>query len=422
MADANASDDDQQTRGPLAGLRVLDLTRILAGPTCTQLLGDLGADVVKVERPGTGDDTRGWGPPFLDGEDSGESAYYLCANRNKRSVAIDMSSAQGQDLIRALAARSDVVCENFKVGGLARYGLDYESLSAINPALIYCSITGFGQTGPYSGRAGYDFLIQGMGGIMSLTGFPDAEGGRPTKVGVGIADVMCGMYAASAILAALHARQQTGKGQYIDLALFDSQIAWLINQGLGYLVSGEDPPRRGNGHPHIVPYDAFPSADAHFIIAVGNDSQFARLCDVLGEPDWASDQRFSRNVSRVRNRETLMPMIEAITATRPSDHWIAALEEVGVPCGPVNTLSQVFADPQTKARDMRITMPHERAPDGQVDLIGNPVKFSDTPVTYRHAPPLLGAHTDEVLRDTLGLSEEEIEGLRAGDVIGGNKA
>ncbi|MFW6024649.1 MAG: CaiB/BaiF CoA transferase family protein [Dichotomicrobium sp.] len=417
MAESETTDGPANPAGPLAGLRVLDLTRILAGPTCTQLLGDLGADVIKIERPGTGDDTRGWGPPFLGGDDSGESAYYLCANRNKRSAAIDIATDEGQRLIRALAAQSDILCENFKVGGLARYGLDYDSLSAVNPALIYCSITGFGQTGPYRHRAGYDFLVQGMGGIMSLTGFPDEEGGRPTKTGVGIADVMCGMYAASAILAALHARRETGKGQYIDVSLFDSQVAWLINQGLAYLVTGEDPPRRGNGHPTIVPYDTFPARDGHFIIAVGNDAQFGRLCEVLGQPGWAQDPRFATNVQRVRNRETLMPLIGEVTATRPSRDWIAELERVGVPCGPVNTLSEVFADPQTQARQMRITMPHDGAPDGKVDLIGNPLKMSGSPVTYRHAPPTLGQHTGEVLRDTLGLDDQEIAALRASGTV-----
>ncbi len=417
MSESAIDPQAESARGPLAGLRVLDLTRILAGPTCTQLLGDLGADVIKIERPGKGDDTRGWGPPFLGGDDSGESAYYLCTNRNKRSVAIDIATSEGQQLIKDLAARSDILCENFKVGGLARYGLDYESLSAINSGLIYCSITGFGQTGPYRHRVGYDFLVQGMGGICSITGFPDEEGGRPTKVGVGIADVMTGMYATAAVLSALHARRETGKGQYIDVSLYDSQIAWLINQGLAYLVSGENPQRLGNGHPHIVPYDTFPAADGHFIIAVGNDSQFARLCEVLGRPDWVEDPRFAKNVERVRNRKTLMPLIEEITVKRPSQDWIAALEAVSVPCGPVNTLSEVFSDPHTLAREMRITMPHEGAPDGTVDLIGNPLKMSETPVTYRHAPPLLGEHTDDVLRDTLGLDDEQIAALCASGVI-----
>jgi len=414
---ANAPDEQQNARGPLADLRVLDLSRILAGPTCTQLLGDLGADIIKIERPGVGDDTRGWGPPFLGGE-SRESAYFLSTNRNKRSVAVDLASEEGQRLICALAGKSDILIENFKVGGLARYGLDYESLAAVNPALIYCSITGFGQTGPYRHRTGYDFLIQGMGGIMSITGFPEEEGGQPTKVGVGIADVMCGMYAASAILAALHARRETGRGQYIDLSLLDAQISWLINQGAAYLVSGENPGRLGNGHPHIVPYETFPAEDGHFIIAVGNDTQFARLCAVLGQPDWPGDARFATNAVRVKLRATLVPLIGQITITRPAHEWIAALEEAGVPCGPVNTLEQVFADPQALHRGMRITMPHPAAPDGQVDLIGNPVKMSETPVSYRHAPPMLGAHTDEVLRDVLGLEDAEIAALRACGAVG----
>jgi len=405
--------------GPLAGVRVLDLSRILAGPTCTQLLGDLGADVVKIERPGAGDDTRGWGPPFLGGE-SRESAYFLSTNRNKRSVAVDIASDEGQNVIRSLAAKSDIVVENFKVGGLARYGLDYDSLAEINPALIYCSITGFGQTGPYRHRTGYDFLIQGMGGVMSITGFPDEQGGQPTKVGVGIADVMCGMYAASAILAALHARRDSGRGQYIDLALLDAQIAWLINQGAAHLVTGENPGRIGNGHPHIVPYETFPAEDGHFIIAVGNDTQFARLCAALGQPDWPGDARFATNAARVKRRATLVPLIGQITITRPAQAWIAALEDAGVPCGPVNTLEQVFADPQALHRGMRIAMPHAAAPDGQVDLIGNPVKMSETPVSYRHAPPMLGAHTDEVLREVLELDDARIAALRELGVLGGS--
>lgn len=390
---------------------MLDLSRILAGPTCTQLLGDLGADVIKIERPGTGDDTRAWGPPFLDPEGR-ESAYFLSSNRNKRSVEIDLASPAGQDLIRRLAAKSDVLVENFKVGGLARYGLDYPNLSGINPALIYCSITGFGQTGPYRHRTGYDFLIQGMGGIMSITGFPDEAGGQPTKVGVGIADVMCGMYAASAILAALHARRHTGRGQHIDLALLDAQIAWLINQGAAYLVTGETPGRLGNGHPQIVPYETFPAEDGHFIIAVGNDAQFARLCTVLGQTDWPRDPRFATNAARVKHRATLVPLVAQITITRPAQSWIAALEEASVPCGPVNTLAQAFSDPQARHRSMRITMDHPAAPDGQVDLIGNPVKMSETPISYRRAPPMLGAHTDEVLRDLLELEDAAIEALR----------
>lgn len=401
---------------PLAGLRVLDLSRILAGPTATQLLSDLGAEVIKVERPGSGDDTRGWGPPFLqdaEGRDTAESAYYLCANRGKKSLALDIATAEGQDIARRLAARSDILIENFKVGALARYGLDYASLRGENPRLIYCSITGFGQTGPLAHRAGYDFLIQGMGGIMSLTGSPD---GPPMKVGVGIADVMCGMYAVAAILAAVHARHQCGEGQHIDLGLLDTQMAWLINQGAAYLTDGRVPPRRGNEHPAIVPYGTFPGADDHFIIAVGNDAQFARFCRAAAREDLAADPRFARNADRVRNREVLIPMLNAITAARPAADWIAALEAEGVPCGPVNDLAQAFGQPQAQARGMTVTLPHPVA--GDVDLIANPIRMSGTPVEYQGAPPTLGQHTDAVLADALGTDAAEIARLRGKGVIG----
>lgn len=406
--------------GPLAGLVVLDLSRILAGPTATQLLGDLGATVWKIERPGTGDDTRGWGPPFLRddaGRETGESAYYLSANRNKRSLAIDLASAAGRDLVRALAERADVLVENFKVGDLARKGLGYDDLKPLNPGLIYCSISGFGQTGPYAKRAGYDFLIQGMGGLMSLTGRADADGGEPTKAGVGIADVMCGMYASNAILAALHRRTQTGRGQHIDVALLDTQVSWLINQGVGYLTSGAVPPRRGNAHPTIVPYNAYPARDGAFILAVGNDAQFARFCAVAGADHLAADPRFATNAERVRNREALEPEIVALTKTRDTADWIAALEAEGVPCGPINDLAQVFDDPQVRHRGMRIAMPHETAAGGTVALIGNPLKFSETPVSYRHAPPRLAADTQAVLAEALGLSDDEIARLEAAGTI-----
>jgi len=404
--------------GPLAGLRILDLTRILAGPTCTQLLGDLGADVIKVERPGQGDDTRRWGPPYVrdaDGADTTESAYYLCANRNKRSVTLDMARPEGQDLVRRLAADSDVLIENFKTGALDRYGLGPAQLAESHPGLIYCSITGFGRTGPYKDRAGYDFLIQAMGGIMSVTGEPD---GRPMKVGVGIADVMCGMYAAVSILAALRHRDATGRGQRIDLSLFDSQIAWLINAGLNYLTSGDVPGRLGNGHPNIVPYQALPAADGWFVLAVGNDAQYRRFCEFAGAPGLADDPRFAANADRVRNRDVLVPEIEALTRTRPIDHWIEGLEALGVPCGPINTLDRVFADPQAVHRGMRLDMAHPLAgDDGTVSLIGNPLKLSETPVTYRHAPPTLGQHTDEVLAERLGLDEPARAALRRDGVI-----
>lgn len=406
--------------GPLSDLKVVDLTRILAGPTATQLLGDLGADVVKIERPGKGDDTRGWGPPFLkdaDGADTAESAYFLCANRNKRSIAVDLSRPEGQEIIRRLAADADIFLENYKVGQLARYGLGYASLSALNPRLIYCSVTGFGQTGPYAAHAGYDFMVQGMGGMMSLTGFPDAEGGRPTKVGVGIADVMCGMYAANAVQAALHARASTGRGQYIDMSLFDTQISWLINQGLAYLTSGEVPGRLGNAHPTVVPYETFAASDGDFIIAAGNDGQFRKLCEIAGRSELADDPRFATNRDRVVNRAELIPIINDFTRTRPAGEWIAALQVAGIPCGPINDLDQVFADPHAVHRGARITLPHPSSATGTVDLIGNPIKMSDTPVSYRRPPPRLGEHTREVLSQELGYSAEEIDRLAASGVV-----
>jgi crotonobetainyl-CoA:carnitine CoA-transferase CaiB-like acyl-CoA transferase len=402
------------TSGPLAGLRVLDLSRILAGPTATQLLGDLGAEVLKVERPGAGDDTRGWGPPFVrdaDGRETRESAYYLSANRNKRSLAIDLSTSEGVSLVRRLACQADILVENFKVGDLERRGLGYAALSADNPGLVYCSISGFGQDGPYARRAGYDFLIQGMGGLMSLTGRPDGDGGEPTKAGVGIADVMCGMYAANAILAAVHDRHATGRGQHIDVALLDTQVAWLINQGVAYLTDGNVPPRRGNAHPSIVPYNAYPARDGSFILAVGNDAQFARFCEVAGEPGLAADPRFAANADRVRNRELLEPEISRLTSTRDKADWIAALDAAGVPCGPINDVGEVFDDPQVRHRGMRIEMDHPLAKTGKVNLIGNPVKFSRTPASYRHAPPLLGEGGSDIVADWLGLAREQAEEL-----------
>ncbi len=409
------------SEGPLAGLRVLDLSRILAGPAATQLLGDLGAEVIKVERPGAGDDTRGWGPPFLkgaDGEETRESAYFLCANRNKRSVAVDLAQAEGSALIRDLAAVSDVVVENLKAGDLARRGLGYAALSKVNPRLIFCSITGFGQTGPLAGQPGYDFMIQAMGGIMSLTGFPDDEGGAPTKVGVAIADVMCGMYAAVGILAALEARRRTGRGQAIDLALFDSQLAWLINQGTAYLMTGEVPGRRGNEHPTIVPYGSFPGADGDFIVAVGNDAQFVRFCDLLGAPELGGDARFATNAGRVRNRAVLVPLLRALTIARPAAEWLALMAERGVPGGPVNELDAAFGHRQALERGMRIEMAHPGAGEGRVALIGNPLKLSETQVSYRHPPPMLGEHTEAVLREVLGYDAARIAELREAGAIG----
>ncbi|MCB9947170.1 MAG: CoA transferase [Rhodospirillaceae bacterium] len=418
MADLNGTTNDAGgAAGPLAGLRVLDLSRILAGPTCTQLLGDLGADVIKVERPGAGDDTRKWGPPYVrdaEGRETTESAYYLCCNRNKRSVTIDFTRPEGAALVRRLAAGADVLIENFKVGGLAKYGLAYADLRDEFPRLVYCSISGFGQGGPYANRPGYDFMIQGMGGIMSMTGEPEGE---PMKVAVGIADVMCGMYASTAILAALRHRDATGEGQYIDLALLDSQIAWLINGGLYYLTSGEPPPRFGNAHPNIVPYQVVPSSDGYFILAVGNDRQFRSFCESGGRPELADDPLFLRNADRVRNRAALVPLVEEMTRRHTTAFWIEELERRNVPCGPVNDLRQVFDDPQVKHRNMRITLPHPLAGSGEVALIGSPVKMSATPVSYRQAPPVLGEHTDAVLEELLGLDATERGRLRSQQVI-----
>ncbi|KQP26626.1 CaiB/BaiF CoA-transferase family protein [Methylobacterium sp. Leaf100] len=406
--------------GALAGLRVLDLSRILAGPFAGQVLGDLGAEVVKVERPGEGDDTRRWGPPYLrdaEGRETDVAAYYLCANRNKKSVAVDIATPEGQDLIRALASHADVLIENFKVGGLAQYGLDHAALRALNPRLVVCSITGFGQTGPYAARAGYDFLIQAMGGLMSITGAPgDAEGAGPQKAGVAITDIVTGLYATIGILAALAARARTGTGQHIDLALLDTQVASLANQAMNYLTTGVAPGRLGNAHPNIVPYQDFPTQDGAMILAVGNDGQFARACAVLGFPEWGTDPRFSTNRARVEHRTLLVPLMGAATRQRSTAAWVAALERVGVPCGPVNTLADVFADPQVIARGLRVDLPHPRA--GTVALVANPLNLSGTPVTYASPPPSLGEHTGAVLADWLGLDAPALAALRAAGAIG----
>ena len=411
---------NSQNSGPLDGLKVLDLSRILAGPTCTQLFGDMGAEIIKIERPQKGDDTRFWGPPFLkdeNGEDTSESAYYLCTNRNKNSVAVDLTKEEGQAIIKELASHCDILVENFKAGDLARYGLSYDELAIINPKLIYCSITGFGMTGPYAKRPGYDFLIQGMGGIMSLTGKPDEQDGEPMKCGVGIADVMCGMYASVAILAALNARHTSGKGQHLDISLLDCQVAWLINQGAGYLVSGEVPPRRGNEHPTIVPYSTFPASDQSFIIAAGNDAQFARMCEVIGAKDLVENPKFQKNTDRVLNRNELIPLINEYTKKQTADHWLNEMEKAGVPCGPVNDLAQTFADPQIKHREMAITMPHRNNLDEGVTLIGNPLNFSDTPIQYKKAPPVRAEDTRKILSKHLGLSEEKLNELEANGII-----
>lgn len=412
---------------PLAGVRVLDLSRVLAGPWCTQTLADLGADVIKIERPmrngSGGDDTRGWGPPFLrdrDGHDTAEAAYYLGTNRNKRSVTVDIARPEGQDLIRRLARRSDVFVENFKVGDMARYGLDSERLLALNPQLVYCSITGFGQTGPYRDRAGYDYAVQGMGGLMSVTGpsqreiADDAPGGGPQKVGVAVADLFTGMYATTAILAALRHRDATGQGQAIDMALLDTQVAMLANLGANYLATGVAPKRAGNAHQNIVPYQVFEAADGHIILAVGNDGQFAKFCEVAGCPELAADARFARNADRVRHREVLVPMLAERMRTRPKAEWLTALEAAKVPCGPINDLAEVFADPQVQARGMTVELPHPLA--DRVKLVASPMKLSATPVQYRRPPPLLGEHTDAVLLEA-GLDREEIAALRATGVL-----
>jgi crotonobetainyl-CoA:carnitine CoA-transferase CaiB-like acyl-CoA transferase len=403
----------------LSHLTVIDLSRILAGPWAGQMLADLGADVIKIERPGLGDDTRGWGPPFLrdrHGQDSSDAAYYLCANRNKRSVTVDFTTPQGQAIVRDLARTADVVLENFKVGGLQAYGLDYESLRSVNPKLIYCSITGFGQTGPYAERAGYDLLVQAMGGLMSITGrADDQEGAGPQKVGVAVTDILTGLYAAIGILAALSHRERTGVGQHIDVGLLDVQVACLANQAMNYLISGNAPRRSGNAHPNLVPYQDFPTSDGYMIIAVGNDAQFARLCAAMGLPELAIDPRFVTNKSRVINRLPLIPLLSAITVTQPTRHWVAALEGIGVPAGPINSLDAVFDDPQVLARGMRVDLPHPVA--GTVPLVANPLRLSQTPVSYRTAPPVLGAQTREVLVERLGMSEADIEKLRAQGVI-----
>lgn len=404
--------------GALSHIRVLDLSRILAGPWAGQILADLGADVIKVERPGPGDDTRGWGPPWIkddQGQDTSVAAYYLCANRNKRSITVDITQPEGQDIVRRLAAQSDVVLENFKLGGLKQYGLDYDSLKAVNPRLVYCSITGFGQDGPYAPRAGYDFLIQGLGGLMSITGRPDGEpGAGPMKVGVALTDILTGLYATNAVLAALAWREQSGEGQYIDMALLDVQVACLANQAMNYLATGSNPRRMGNAHPSIVPYQDFTTADGHMILAIGNDGQFARFCEVAGRPELAADARFATNRARVENRAELIPLLNEITATRTTAEWIAQLEARAVPCGPINGLAEVFADPQVQARGLAVKMPHPEA--GEVPLVASPIRLSKTPVEYRRAPPLVGEHTDEILAD-LGVDTAGIAGLRERGVV-----
>jgi glutaryl-CoA transferase len=406
--------------GPLSHLTILDLSRVLAGPWCTQLLADLGATVIKIEKPGSGDDTRTWGPPFLKdaaGRDTAEAAYYLACNRGKRSVAIDFTQPEGRDLVLALARQADALVENFKVGGLAKYGLDYGRVAQVNPRLVYASITGFGQDGPYAERAGYDFIIQGMCGFMSVTGErDDVPGGGPQKAGVAITDLMTGMYASVAIVAALAHRDRTGEGQWIDACLFDSSVAMMAVMNMNYLVSGIPPARAGNAHQNIVPYQVFACEDGHLILAVGNDGQFRKFCDVAARPQWAADERFATNAERVRNRATLVPLVAGVIRTRPQRAWIAALEAAGVPCGPINRVDQVFDDPQLRARGMRIDLPHPLA--GSVPQVRAPLRMTGTPLQYTSAPPLLGEHTDDVLRDRLGLARDAIDDLRARGVVG----
>jgi crotonobetainyl-CoA:carnitine CoA-transferase CaiB-like acyl-CoA transferase len=408
------------TRLPLSGIRVLDMSRILAGPWVGQLLADLGAEVIKVERPAIGDDTRGWGPPFLkdrDGKETRESAYFLCTNRGKKSIALDISKSEGQAIARELADISDILLENYKVGDLKRYGLAYDDLSARNRGLIYCSITGFGQTGPYRERAGYDFMIQGMGGLMSFTGErDDAPGGGPQKVGVAIADLMTGMYSCVAILAAVHERTASGLGQHIDMALLDTQVSWLANQNANYLIGGEPPKRMGNAHPNVVPYQTFHTRDGDLILAIGNDSQFRKFCEATGIGALADDARFADNAARIRNRDALIDAIAPAIKQKTTAEWMALLEPLGVPCGPINRLDEVYAHPQVQHRNMKIDVPHPLC--GVVPLVAAPIKYSRTPLAYDTPPPLLGQHTDEVLTKLLAKTPAEIAVLRQKRVVG----
>ncbi len=416
-----------QRAGALGHLRVLDLSRVLAGPWCTQNLADMGADVIKIEKPGEGDDTRHWGPPFFAdaaGMPTDNACYFAACNRNKRSITVDMATPEGQEIIRELACQSDVLVENFKTGGLARYGLDYESLRQLNPRLIYCSVTGFGHTGPYAPRAGYDLLVQAMSGLMSITGRADSEpGGGPLRVGVAVIDLFTGMYATSAILSAVEARHHTGRGQHIDMALLDVAMAILANQGTGYLNSGNLPLRQGNTHPSVVPYQDFPTADGNMLLAIGNDGQFVRFCAAAGT-DWAQDTRFATNAGRVTHRDTLIPLMAAITRTRSTTEWVRLLEDKAVPCGPINHVGQAFDDPQVQHRGLRVEQ--ERYPDAlppagehvnRVVTTASPMRLSDTPPTLRHAPPALGQHTEQVLRERLGVDDQRMAALRAKGIV-----
>ncbi|MDM0075658.1 CaiB/BaiF CoA-transferase family protein [Variovorax sp. J2P1-59] len=407
--------------GALAGLKVLDLSRVLAGPWCTQILADLGADVVKIERPGVGDDTRTWGPPFLkdaEGRDTNQATYFTACNRNKRSVTIDMATGEGQALLKQMAAQSDILVENFKTGGLRQYGLDYESLRAANPRLIYCSVTGFGHDGPHASRAGYDLMIQATSGMMSITGRPDdAPGGGPLRVGVALTDLFTGVYASTAILAALEVRHRTGEGQHIDMALLDVGMAILANQASAFLNTGVAPQRQGNSHPSLAPYQDFRTKDGAMLLAIGNNGQFARFCEAAGHAEWASDPRFATNTLRVKHREVLIPPMEEVTRTRTTAEWIALLEDKAVPCGPINDIAQAFDDDQVKARGLAVSLPRD-AGDGIEQIVGvaSPLRLQATPPVLRHAPPALGQHTDEVLAE-LGIDEKRRTALREAGVV-----
>jgi len=405
--------------GPLSHIRVLDLSRVLAGPWAAQNLGDLGAEVIKVERPGAGDDTRSWGPPFMkdrDGKDTGEAAYYLSVNRNKKSITLDIAKPQGQAIARELAAKCQVLVENYKVGALKKYGLDYDQLKTVDPSLIYCSVTGFGQDGPYAPRPGYDFIFQGMGGLMSITGERDGQpGAGPQKVGIAITDILTGMYASVAILAAITHRERTGEGQYIDAALLDTMVAFNANQIVSYFASGRIPVRWGNAHPQVVPYEVFPAADGHVILAIGNDGQFERFCQVAGCAELAEEPRFKTMSQRIIHRAELVPLIAEVMRTRTKRKWIEMLEAATVPCGPINNMKEVFEDPQVQHRKLRVDIPHPLG--GVAPVVASPLRLSKTPVEYRLAPPTLGQHTEEVLKDLLGKSQAQIEKLKAGGIL-----